>query len=391
LYRLFFAETTDIHALAGRRYDVRAYVSTRFAPLRFSLSVAGSAGSETYRGLALDPAHPQFYARDGIINEVSSLVTVAPRAADAPAPSPTTTPAYAVSTSVGADRAPTSQDYKDGIATLDAEPEPAMLVCPDLLTFDDELTQYDLVDAIVRHCESFRRFAVLDAPAGPDAKVLAWRNTAVSSTYASVFAPFLQILNLDPAAVDRYRFVPPSGFVAGVMARTDRERGVHKAPGNERVSGIVGLSEKYTQSRQEGLNPNGVNLIRSFPGRGIRIWGARNATDDTTWRYINVRRLFNMVEISVDQGTQWVVFEPNTATTWLRVKASVEGFLDQLWRAGALAGDSADQAYRVRVGLGQTMTETDIDLGLVITEVAIAPSKPAEFVVFRFSHKRLSE
>ena len=150
-------------------------------------------------------------------------------------------------------------------------------------------------------------------------------------------------------------------------------------------------AQTYTQRRQDLLNPADVNLIRAFPGRGTRIWGARNATDDVTWRYVNVRRLFNMIETSVDRSTQWVVFEPNTASTWIRVKVSVENFLDQQWRAGALAGTKPEEAYRVRVGLGETMTETDIDLGLVITEVAIAPAKPAEFVVFRFSHKRLSE
>lgn len=390
LYKLFFAETDTIATAVGRIFDLRAFVPTAFVPLRFRLSVAGSAGAETHAGLALEPAHPQYFARDGVINEVSALITVAPRAAGAAPPSQATTPAYALQKDVGADRAPTSQDYGKGVAALETEPESAMLICPDLLGFD-ELMQYDLVDKLVRHCETFRRFAILDAPHGPDDKVLKWRNTAVASTYAAVFAPHVRIVNLDPGSADRYRTVPPSGFVAGVMARTDRTRGVHKAPGNERVSGIIGLTQQYTQSRQEGLNPYGVNLIRSFPGRGTRVWGARNATDDTTWRYINVRRLFNMVETSVDRGTQWVVFEPNTSTTWLRIKASVEGFLDQLWRAGALAGDSAEQAYRVRVGLGQTMTEADIDLGLVITEVAIAPAKPAEFVVFRFSHKRLSE
>ena len=167
--------------------------------------------------------------------------------------------------------------------------------------------------------------------------------------------------------------VPPSGFVTGVMARTDRERGVHKAPGNERIRGIVGPVERYTQRRQDLLNPNAVNLIRSFPGRGIRIWGARNATDDVQWRYTNVRRLFNFME-----------------TTWLRVKVSDENVLDLVWRAGGLAGSTPAEAYRVRVGLGETMTEADIDLGLIIIEVAVAPAKPAEFVVFRFSHKQLA-
>jgi phage tail sheath protein FI len=166
---------------------------------------------------------------------------------------------------------------------------------------------------------------------------------------------------------------------------------VHKAPANERVRGVVGLDEDYTQRRQDLLNPAGVNLIRAFQGRGIRVWGARTASDDTAWRYVNVRRLFNLIETSVERSTMWVVFEPNTTSTWLRIRVSVENFLDQLWRSGALAGTTAEQAYRVRVGLGETMTETDIDLGLVVTEVAVAPAKPAEFVVFRFSHKRVTE
>jgi phage tail sheath protein FI len=176
-----------------------------------------------------------------------------------------------------------------------------------------------------------------------------------------------------------------------VYARTDDDRGVWKAPANERVSGIVGLRTQYTKGRQDFLNPQGINLIRSFPGRGTRIWGARNLTDDTEWRYTNVRRLFLYLENSIDGGTQWVVFEPNDATTWLRVRVSVENFLNQVWRAGGLAGSTPEEAYRVRVGLGVTMTETDIDLGLLIIEVAAAPVKPAEFVVFRISHKRLTE
>lgn len=389
LYRLGFEATAALDAVAESEFEVRAFATTTFAPLRFGLGVSGTAGTESHAGLVLDPVHPRYFARDGVVNGVSSLITVAPRAAGAGAPSLTTTPAFAVAGTVGLDVPPTTADVKKALTALEAETEPAMVICPDILTFTDPLLQYDLADAVVRHCEGFRRFAILDAPADPT-KVLEWRNTAVSSTYASVFAPHLKIVNLDTSSPDRFRTVPPSGFVAGVIARTDRERGVHKAPGNERVSGIVGLSQNYTQRQQDALNPNGVNLIRAFPGRGTRVWGARNATDDVTWRYINVRRLFNFVETSVERGTQWVVFEPNTATTWLRIKASLEGFLDQLWRSGALAGATAEQAYRVRVGLGVTMTEDDIDLGLVITEVAIAPAKPAEFVVFRFSHKRLS-
>jgi phage tail sheath protein FI len=397
VYVLGFTATTNISAanIAADpgRFPLVAYTSTAFFPLRFSLTVAeNGAPIETFTGLALDPAHPQYYARDGVVNGTSAYVTVAPRAGGAPAISETSTPAFAVSTQAGVDNPPSSADYKAGLLALEAEPEPAMVICPDTVTFTDPLLQADLVGAVVTHCEQFRRFAIVDAPdLGSDTDLLDWRNTTLASTYAALYAPHLMVVNIDPDSADRFRTVPPSGFVAGVFARTDRERGVYKAPGNERVAGIVGLSQTYTQRRQDLLNPGSVNLIRAFPGRGTRIWGARNATDDTTWRYVNVRRLFNFVETSVETGTQWVVFEPNTAPTWIRIKVSVENFLDQLWRAGALAGTSPEQAYRVRVGYPETMTETDIDLGLVITEVAIAPAKPAEFVIFRFSHKRLSE
>jgi phage tail sheath protein FI len=397
IYVLDFTVNTDISAANivadPGRFPLVAYTSTAFFPLRFSLTVSeNGAAIEAFAGLALDPAHPQYYARDGVVNGTSTYITVAPRAGGAPAISETSTPAFAVSTQAGVDNPPTSADYKAGLLALEAETEPAMVICPDTVAFTDPLLQADLVGAVVTHCEQYRRFAIIDAPdITSDTDLLDWRNTTLSSTYAALYAPHLMVVNLDPDSSDRFRTVPPSGFVAGVFARTDRERGVHKAPGNERVAGIVGLSQTYTQRRQDLLNPGSVNLIRAFAGRGTRIWGARNATDDTTWRYVNVRRLFNFVENSIETGTQWVVFEPNTAPTWIRIKVSVENFLDQLWRAGALAGTSPEQAYRVRVGFPETMTETDIDLGLVITEVAIAPAKPAEFVIFRFSHKRLSE
>ncbi len=397
VYVLNFTKTDNISAATiaadPGRFPLMAYTSTAFFPMRFSITVAENGATvESFTGLALDPTHPQYFARDGVLNGTSAYLTVSPRAGGAPAISETSTPAFAVSTQAGVDKVPTGADYKAGLLALETEQEPAMLICPDTVTFTDPLLQADLVGAMVSHCEAFRRFAIVDAPdLASDTDLLDWRNTNLSSTYAALYAPHVAVVTIDPDSTDRFRTVPPSGFVAGVFARTDRERGVHKAPGNERVSGIVGLSQNYTQRRQDLLNPGSVNLIRAFPGRGTRIWGARNATDDVTWRYVNVRRLFNFVENSVERGTQWVVFEPNTASTWIRIKVSLENFLDQLWRSGALAGTSPEQAYRVRVGLGETMTETDIDLGLVVTEVAIAPAKPAEFVVFRFSHKRLSE
>lgn len=401
-YVLDFAETTTLAGETGGdggRFALLGVAPTTAFPARFTLTVDDDGATvETFSGLALHPSHAQYFAKDGVVNGISGYVRLAGRAAGAPAVAPATMPAAVTRTQDGVDQPATNQHYVSALEKLETVDEPAMVIAPDSVRVTDPLLQADLIGKVVRHCEQFRRFAIIDGPDlstvadfQRDKALLDWRNSTLSSTYAAIYAPFLKIVTIDPDAPDRFTMVPPSGFVAGVFARTDRERGVHKAPGNERVNGIVGLAEQYSQRRQDLLNPNAVNLIRSFPGRGTRIWGARNATDDVTWRYVNVRRLFSMIETSVERSTQWVVFEPNTATTWIRIKVSVENFLDQQWRAGALAGTKPEEAYRVRVGLGETMTETDIDVGLVITEVAIAPAKPAEFVVFRFSHKRLSE
>jgi phage tail sheath protein FI len=365
-------------------------VPTEVVPQRFGIAVSeGGAAVETFRGLALHPDHPSYYFRDDQVNDVSKRIQVTERAPGAVTAADL--PALARPRTVGTNAVATAADLKSGFALLERVTEPAMVVCPDAVALD-ETEQADVIGTMVTHCEEFRRFAIVDAPRGmSDTELADWRLRSVSSIQAAVYAPWVRMLNLDPSSPKRVVEVPPSGFVAGVFARTDRDRGVHKAPANERVRGIVGLATDYTQRQQDLLNPSGVNLIRTFPGRGIRIWGARNATDDVQWRYVNVRRLFNLIEVSVERNTQWVVFEPNTASTWLRIRVSVENFLDQLYRSGALAGTSPEQAYRVRVGLGETMTETDIDLGLVVTEVAVAPAKPAEFVVFRFSHKRITE
>lgn len=377
------------HDVGAGPFDVQNFEPSVVTPLRFRLDVSeGGVAVETYRDLSLDETHPGFYAKDGVINEVSDRIKVGPRLVLGVITAAMTPGAVALA-AAGTSGLATNATFKVGIGLLETETEPAMLIAPDALSLGDDLLTADVIGAMTTHCEKFRRYAIIDLPdQDDDQKLLTWRLSNVTSMYAGAFAPHLKIVNLDPAANDRFVTVPPSGFVAGVIARTDNERGVWKAPGNERVKGIVDLKVKYTDGRQSLLNPGGVNLIRSFATRGRRVWGARNATDDTTWRYINVRRLFNFLETSIERGTQWVVFEPNDAKTWLRVRVSVENFLSGVWRAGGLLGNAPDEAYRVRVGLGETMTETDIDLGLIVIEVAVRPVKPAEFVVFRFSHKR---
>jgi hypothetical protein len=172
--------------------------------------------------------------------------------------------------------------------------------------------------------------------------------------------------------------------MAGIWARSDTERGVHKAPANEVVRGAIGLALDVTKSEQDSLNPNGVNCIRAFPGRGIRVWGARTLSSDPSWRYINVRRLFNFVEESIQVGTQWVVFEPNDLDLWQRVKRTISAFLTRVWRDGALFGATPGEAFYVKCDAENNPPETR-DVGQLIVEIGLAPVKPAEFVIFRIS------
>ncbi|MFF1509287.1 phage tail sheath subtilisin-like domain-containing protein [Streptomyces sp. NPDC058326] len=395
-YLVFVEGSGTVAVGTGLRYPLYRFERTSLTAQRFTLKVSeDGTAAESYGQLALHPDHPRYYLKDGIVNGVSARIAVFPK--NPPAMDPAAKPLFVHDVRAGSNRTVAAAGLKRGFTELERVTEPAMVICPDVLCLADEQLQTDVVGAMTRHCEEFRRFAIVDPPhygdqdPERDRKLAEWRGKVVNSIQAGTYAPHVRMVNLVPEAAERIVTVPPSGFVAGVFARTDRERGVHKAPANERVHGIVGLAQEYTQRRQDLLNPAGVNLIRSFPARGTRVWGARTSTDDAMWRYVNVRRLFNMVETSIERSTNWVVFEPNNQDTWLRIRVSVENFLDQLFRAGALAGTSPEQAYRVRVGLGETMTETDVDLGLVVTQVAIAPVKPAEFVVFRFSHKRLTE
>ncbi len=190
-----------------------------------------------------------------------------------------------------------------------------------------------------------------------------------------------------------YATLPPSGAVAGLVAQVDRTRGVWKAPAGEALRGVARPAVAVDDAFQEALNVDpasgkSVNAIRSFTGRGTLVWGARTlAGNDSEWRYVNVRRLALFLEQSLDAGTQWAVFEPNDANTWGRLKAAVENFLLGLWRQGALQGAKPEQAFFVAVGLGQTMTQDDIDNGRLIVQVGFAPLRPAEFVILRITHK----
>ncbi len=245
------------------------------------------------------------------------------------------------------------------------------------------ITDPDVQLSLVAHCENAKsRFAVLDMPkdATKVDELLAHRDI-FDSSYAAVYHPWLESFD---ALAKRSAYMPPSGAMMGIYARCDIERGVHKAPANEVVRGVTGLSTSYNEREQDLLNPNGVNLIRAFTGRGIRVWGARTASSNALWKYINVRRLFIYTEETIRANTNWVVFEPNSEALWSRVRRTIELFLASLWRSGALAGTSPSEAFFVEIGRS-TMTQDDIDNGRLICNIGIAPVKPAEFVIFRIT------
>ncbi|MEV8325566.1 phage tail sheath family protein [Kitasatospora sp. NPDC056731] len=279
---------------------------------------------------------------------------------------------------------------RTGFSGLEAIDEITMVAVPDLMSAyqrgDIDAEGVRTVQlAVMSHCEQMGdRIAVLDSPPGLSAQQMRnWRNNEAGfdSRYAALYYPWIKVF--DPAT-GRNTMVPPSGHAAGVWARSDAERGVHKAPANEVIRGAVDLEIRLSKGEQDLLNPIGVNCVRAFPGRGIRIWGARTLSSDPAWRYLNVRRLFNYLEESILLGTQWVVFEPNDDRLWSSIRRNITAFLTEEWRRGALFGATAAEAFYVKCDRENNPQES-IDLGQVVCEIGVAPVKPAEFVVFRLS------
>ena len=283
-------------------------------------------------------------------------------------------------------------ELRTGLAGLRAIREIALVCIP------DEVVIPDLADDLVSHCESLRdRFAILaDQTDGADVDQI---ERPRDSGYAAIYYPRLRVPA--PHLRDGNVLVPPQGHVAGIYARVDRDRGVHRAPANQVMQGLSAsdpsgglepLSHVLSKAEQDVLGPRGINVLRDFRsnGRGIRVWGARTMSADSEWKYVNVRRLFIFLEQSIDQGLQWVVFEPNSEPTWIRVRQAVTNFLRTVWRNGALMGITEDEAFFVRCD-PTTMTQGDIESGRLICLIGVAPVKPAEFVIFRITQMTLTE
>jgi phage tail sheath protein FI len=266
---------------------------------------------------------------------------------------------------------------RTGIAALEDIDEIAICLVPGVWS-------RTVQGALIAHCESLKdRFAILDPKDRLGIQEVMDERQLIDTKYAALYYPWLIVR--DPL-VGRDVSLAPSGHMAGIYARVDDERGVHKAPANEVIRAINGFQADVTKREQDLLNPVAINALRFFPGRGRRVWGARALTSDTLWRYINVRRLFIMIRESIEEGTAFVVFEPNDPDLWARVRLTITQFLETQRRSGALVGRTPAEAYFVRCD-EKTMTQDDIDQGRLICEIGIAPSKPAEFVIFRIQQK----
>jgi len=347
----------------------------------FTLQVtpAPPGAVETHSNLAMDPRHSRYFG-----SAVDSP-TVDIRPSDPPNPDlpPSNVPAVLAATVLAGGKdddvtALQASHYHAGIDALEKKSDVNILCVPDR-------TDQDVQSYMVAHCEKMSdRFAILDPQrnADPFTDIVAQRNAVASlGGYAAFYYPRIAIS--DPSG-NGTLLVPPSGHLAGVYARVDDARGVHKAPANETLRGALALERELSDADQGPLNDQGINVIRAFPGTGILVWGARTIAPQsrTQWRYLNVRRLLLYLEKSIQLGTQFAVFEPNDLALRQKVVRMVTEFLNRVWRAGALFGATATEAFRVRAD--EELNPPDVRaLGQLVVEVVVVPTVPAEFVVFQ--------
>jgi phage tail sheath protein FI len=341
---------------------------------------------EVFDNVSFNPNASSFYKRQ--INGLSTLITV--EGVGGPRPpnngqentAPMTAGTIPFLQNGANGPALTLADARATLAAFEKIDEIAILCCP-----DEHAAEFTgITTDLITHCENLLdRFAILQsdgtvrAPGG--------HLPPTNTKYAAYYYPWVRIKN---ATNGTDILIPPGGHIAGIYARSDITRGVHKAPANEVIRGLLldpadrtrSFQVQVTKGEQDILNPRGVNVLRYFPGRGNLVWGARTMASDPDWKYINVRRLFIFVEESIEEATQWVVFEPNDEPLWARVRRSVSDFLTRLWMDGMLQGRAKEEAYFVRCDRS-TMTQADIDNGRLIMLIGIAPVKPAEFVIFR--------
>ncbi len=387
--------------------DLVAADEVRIVTVKVTISFPQDPGrpSLVYDGLALDPGHRTGGADDSLAGRFSQA-SVLPGFAEVPV-SFTTTPSASAPSGVDwlvfADAlaaANLSKDLGDGKAVAplqlaltggDDGDEPAtydaaldrlaeredisIVAAPASGALTDPLP---VANALLSHARRLRyRIAVLDAQRGATDSTIRNYRGQLDSTYGALYYPWVTVL--DPLSRTELN-VAPSGFVAGIYARNDINRGVYKAPANEVLDGAIGLQKLITKGQQDVLNPLGINCFRLM--NGYRLWGARTVSSDPEWKYVNLRRYFIYLERSIDLGTQWAVFEPNGERLWNNVRLTVSDFLFNEWQNGALLGDKPEKAFFVKCDR-TTMTQNDLDNGRLVCLVGVAALKPAEFVIIR--------
>ena len=394
--------------LEGQNGQLEAVPNSQGFHIQLTVTFAmGASRNDVYTGLAIDPRHPRSVLR--ILQQVHpvdelSLAWLRITGADPPAAGllaallAPESQGYLTGGSNGTGEA-APRDFEGeeanpddaghpatGLNALAAIDDIAIVIMPDAGSLEGDVAR-DAVDRLIGHCKRLRyRMAIVDPP--PDQPISGIRQfrSQFDSTYAALYYPWLEILDPnarpDPGAPPPRIALPPSGFVAGIYARSDIERGVHKAPANEVLLGLTRFQANITFDRQSVLNPEGINALRFFQGRANRVWGARTMSSDPEWKYVNVRRLFIYLEHSIDKATQWAVFEPNNERLWASIRQTIEDFLRVVWRSGALMGTRAEEAFFVRCDR-TTMSQNDLDNGRLICLIGVAPTYPAEFVIFR--------
>ncbi|HTA44785.1 MAG TPA: phage tail sheath subtilisin-like domain-containing protein [Bryobacteraceae bacterium] len=370
--------------------------------LTMKVTASGASGSpQVYDGLGFDPAHPNYLGTalaatpprhiDALENQVafnigSSLTPVTLYGSIFGASgTPLTNNSFTYWLKNGDDGVePSATDYANALTYLTALEDVAIVAAPGSGIFN---SSQDIINDLITHVSQQRayRIAILETPPNQIASDNENVRAQIDSSYAALYVPW--VLTPNPLAVAGSSTpaeiaVPPSGFMAGIYARSDSQNGVAKAPANEVVLGASRFERNITFNEQQLLNPLGINCLRYFPNRGYLVWGARTATSDSEFMYVNVRRYLIYLEHSIDNSTQWAVFENNGPALWARVKESIDSFLYNEWKEGSLLGDSASQAYFVRCDR-TTMTQNDLDNGRMICLIGVALLKPAEFVIFR--------
>jgi phage tail sheath protein FI len=385
---------TFIQALTGgAEIDLANNPNVGITSCEFTIDLELGAAREQFPNLGLFPGHPKYFVTEF---KGSSLVTLELPEAGAPSPDDVDVTGNFLPDNVSAANFAGGTDDNFGtdkvatLSTLMDEVTDALERERDInLVAFPGITDTGIQAMIIGHCEKMKyRFAILDGPklsngnpADPDRALELRAEIGSDSGHAAYYYPWLEAR--DDITGMKIQ-IPPSGHVAGIYARTDNKRGVHKAPANEKIRNIVGLTYSMSFAENERLNPEGVNCLRAFPGRGKLVWGARTISKNPSWRYVNVRRLFIYLEDSIERGTHWVVFEPNNEKLWARVRQTITNFLTGVWRANMLMGTTPEEAFFVRCDR-TTMTQDDIDNGRLVCVIGVSPVKPAEFVIFRIA------